>query len=89
MDDLISILSELLQTGTLKINIQISLERTIQEKGSFPAVCGDCGWSRVYDTEDQAKRALRSHHQHCTALADIPDWLKPQEDTSSTDPGEG
>jgi hypothetical protein len=32
---------------------------------SIPVVCPDCGWSKLYDSPEMAKRGLAGHQAHC------------------------
>lgn len=59
LDDILNLLRQ-----RIKIEITLSLDDTLQ--GKYSAKCEACGATLgVYTHEDSAKRALRTHRQHC------------------------
>lgn len=68
------LLEELLAGMTVEINVSITF-RPADEK-PHKVTCKDCGWTRTYDTLDTARRALRSHRNHCTTNDDQTEWIR-------------
>ncbi|MCU0480245.1 MAG: hypothetical protein MUE54_03435 [Anaerolineae bacterium] len=59
-------LDDILRLLRHKVKIEITLSLDESEVGRYPAVCDKCGQQLgMYAHEDSAKRAVRSHRQHC------------------------
>lgn len=74
--DIIDLLTELLKTGTLKVEIRISMECPNGQPNAHVAHCENCGWSkRGYPTQRQANKALSGHRPHCKGKPEHLDWI--------------
>lgn len=82
---LASLLKQLLENGSIKIEITISsIDQTVYAAGnSHEARCKYCGWRNKYASEKIAKRALNGHLAQCKVyeqtrldVDEIPDWLR-------------
>jgi hypothetical protein len=60
----------------IKIEITISLD---EGAGKYTAKCPNCSQTLgIYSSEDSAKRAIRTHRQHCTTNKqqnDLMNWI--------------
>lgn len=84
MNELLSLLSALLENGKIKIEVTISLidqKPQISTGGRVEIECPYCGWTGQYADTRAANAARRGHlaqcpHYHEAKAADLPDWLR-------------
>lgn len=84
MNELLSLLSALLENGKIKIEVTISLidqKPQIEAVGRLDVQCPYCGWTGQYTSEKAASAARRGHLAQCpqyaqAKAADLPEWLR-------------
>jgi len=86
MTELISLLKQLLDSGSIKIEITISTVQDgvqVQPK-MFTARCKYCGWHQDYSSQRAATSAKNGHLAQCPKYgqvnelehSEIPDWMR-------------
>jgi len=83
MNDWLEVIRQVLRDG-LAVQIDIHIRTEKPEKGHV-ARCESCDWRATYDSAKAAQRALRAHHQHCTANAQQMQWIAQVQDQESQD----
>lgn len=83
MNDWLEVVLALLKDGvTVHIDVQM---RADNPDTLHKITCEYCGWHTVKASKSAAQRALRSHHQHCTARAEEMQWIESVQDQESHD----
>jgi len=78
MNDWLEVILALLKDGiAVRIDIQI---RSENPDNLHDVTCEYCGWHTVKTSKNAGQRALRAHHQHCTAYAQQVQWIAHSDD---------
>jgi hypothetical protein len=83
MNDWLEVILKLLKDGlAVHIDIQIQSEKP---EDLHEIACEYCDWRAIKTSKSAAQRALRAHHQHCSAYAEHYSWIAPAPDQELQD----